>query len=125
MLQDMRQAPPLPAAVSRQPLIITAGAGILLTATLDLSRIASVGVPTYLSMDVVVQWGVLRRLRERTHAKAWPLIVTIVLDLGILIPFVLMKASSDVLAIVVGAAIAALIVVTQVIVVRRRRAQGE
>lgn len=125
MLQDMRQAPRLPKAVSHQPLIITAGAAILLTATLDLSRIASVGVLLYLSMDVVVQWGVLRRLREKTHAKAWPLIVTIVLDLGILIPFVLMKASSDLLAIVVGAAIAALIVVTQVIVVRRRPAQGE
>ncbi|KEP74760.1 amino acid permease [Microbacterium sp. SUBG005] len=123
MLQDMRQAPRLPAAVSHQPLIITAGAAILLTATLDLSRIASVGVLLYLSMDVVVQWGVLRRLREKTHARAWPLIVTIVLDVGILVPFLLMKATSDLLAIVVGVAIAAIIIVSQVIVVRRRSRQ--
>jgi amino acid transporter len=120
MLQDMRQAPALPAKVQHQPLIITAGLAIVATAFLDLTQIASMGALLYLTMDIAVQWGVIRRLREKIHASLWLPVLTIVLDLAILIPFTILKIQNDPLTIVVAAAVAAAIFVGQVITVKVR-----
>ncbi|WP_245723555.1 APC family permease [Paramicrobacterium humi] len=65
MLQGMRQAPSLPQKVSHQPMIITAGLAILATVFLDLSQIASMGAFLYLTMDIAVQWGIIRHLRSK------------------------------------------------------------
>ncbi len=121
MLQRMRQAPRLPDRVAHQPLLITAGAAIVLTATLDLSRIASLGVFLYLTMDIVVQWGVLARLRDRVATRRWLPLATIVADAAILLAFTIVKATSDLFAVVVAAIVCATIVAAQTIAVRRRR----
>ncbi|MFI8593798.1 APC family permease [Microbacterium sp. NPDC078428] len=123
MLQDMRQAPALPERVPHQPLLITAALAILATAFLDLSQIASMGAFLYLTMDIAVQWGVMRHLREKIHAVRWMPVLTIVLDLAILIPFTIMKVQDDLLTVIVAAAVAAAIFVGQVITVRARSAQ--
>ena len=120
MLQEMGQAPTLSVRMSRQPLLITAGAAIIVTAALDLTQIASMGVFLYLSMDVAVQWGVLRRLRSKLNARRWPLVLTILLDLAILIPFTIVKIRDDLLTVIVAAAVAAAILVAQVVTVRLR-----
>lgn len=124
MLQDMRQAPSLPSKVSHQPLLITAGLAILVTAFLDLSQIASMGVVLYLTMDVVVQWGIIRRLRHKLDANRWLPALTIAFDAAILVSFIIMKAQSSPWTIVVAGAVAAAIVVGQVIAVRRRDPQS-
>ncbi|NQX37196.1 APC family permease [Herbiconiux sp. VKM Ac-2851] len=122
MLQTMRQAPSLPHQVIHQPLLITAGLAIIVTAFLDLTQIASIGAFLYLSMDIAVQWGTLRTLYRKVTARRWIPALSIVLDLTVLLPFTVLKVQSDPLTVVVAAAIAAAIVVAQVITVRHRSA---
>jgi len=120
MLQEMKQAPSLPKSVPHQPMIITAGLAILVTVFLDLSQIASMGVFLYLTMDMAVQWGVIRRLRDKIEARIWLPVLTIVLDLVILIPFTVLKMQSDLFTVIVAAGVAAAIIVSQVVTVRTR-----
>ena len=120
MLQEMKQAPSLPKSVPHQPMIITAGLAILVTVFLDLSQIASMGVFLYLTMDMAVQWGVIRRLRAKIEARIWLPVLTIVLDLAILIPFAVLKIQSDLFTVIVAAVVAAAIVAAQVVTVRTR-----
>ncbi|WP_341951974.1 APC family permease [Salinibacterium sp. TMP30] len=118
MLQNMHQAPSLPQSVRHQPMIITAVLAILVTVFLDLSQIASMGVFLYLSMDMAVQWGVIRHLRSKIEARIWLPMLTIVLDLAILIPFTILKVQSDLFTVIVAAVVAAAIVIAQVVTVR-------
>ncbi|MCS3843831.1 APC family permease [Microbacterium sp. AK031] len=120
MLQDMGQAPSLPKKVTHQPLLITAGLAIMVTALLDLSQIASMGVILYLTMDIAVQWGVIARLREKIHAKWLLPALTIASDIAILVPFTVLKAHSSLPTVIVAACVAAAIFGAQAIVVARR-----
>jgi L-asparagine transporter-like permease len=70
MLQNTHRAPSLPQSVRHQPMIVTAGLAILVTVLLDLSRIASMGVFLYLSMDVAVQWGVTSHLLSKLRPES-------------------------------------------------------
>ncbi|MAT17622.1 MAG: amino acid permease [Leifsonia sp.] len=119
MLQGMGQAPALPSRVTHQPLLITAGLAILVTALFDLGQIASMGALLYLTMDIAVQWGVLRTLHRKVRARRWVPVLSIVLDAAVLVPFVALKAQSDPLTLVVGAAVAAAIIVSQLVAARR------
>ncbi len=118
MLQEMKQAPSLPERISHQPLLITAALAILVTAFLDLSQIASMGVFLYLTMDIAVQWGVFRVLHEKVGARRWLPALAMLLDLAVLIPFTILKVESDLFTVIVAAAIAAALIITQVITVR-------
>jgi len=122
MLQEMKQAPSLPQTVPQQPLIITAGLAIAVTAFLDLSQIASIGVFLYLTMDIAVQWGVIRHLRKKINANWWLPALTIALDIAILIPFTALKAQSDLPTVLIAVAVAGAIVLGQAIIVTRRKA---
>ncbi|MGZ0213111.1 MAG: APC family permease [Actinomycetales bacterium] len=123
MLQKIRQAPSLPKSVPQQPMVITAGLAILVTVFLDLSQIASMGVFLYLTMDMAVQWGVIRHLKEKIEARIWLPVLTIVLDLAILVPFAILKIQSDLFTVMVAAVVAAAIITAQVIAVRARSAR--
>tara|TARA_R110002124_G_scaffold126756_2_gene286418 strand:+ start:3953 stop:5242 length:1290 start_codon:yes stop_codon:yes gene_type:complete len=123
MLQKIRQAPSLPKSVPQQPMVITAGLAILVTVFLDLSQIASMGVFLYLTMDMAVQWGVIRHLRSKIKARIWLPALTIVLDLAILVPFAILKVQSDLFTVMVAAVVAAAIITAQVIAVRARSAR--
>ncbi|WP_010204902.1 APC family permease [Salinibacterium sp. PAMC 21357] len=123
MLQKIRQAPSLPKSVPQQPMVITAGLAILVTVFLDLSQIASMGVFLYLTMDMAVQWGVIRHLRSKIKARIWLPALTIVLDLAILVPFAILKVQSDLFTVMVAAVVAAAIIAAQVIAVRARSAR--
>lgn len=120
MLQQMHQAPTLPRRITHQPLLITAGLAIFVTAFLDLSQIASIGALLYLAMDIAVQGGVLFALHRKINARRWVPSLSILLDLIILIPFTVLKVQSELLTVLVAAAIAAAIIVAQVIALRRR-----
>jgi amino acid transporter len=92
----------MPGRLQKHMLVYTVVIAILLTAFFDLSRIASLGAIFYLTMDVLLQWGVLKNLREKVNANIAIVITAILLDLVVLGAFVWIKASSDILVIVVS-----------------------
>ena len=81
------------------------------------------GVFLYLTMDMAVQWGVIRHLRSKIKARIWLPALTIVLDLAILVPFAILKIQSDLFTVMVAAVVAAAIITAQVIAVRARSAR--
>ena len=121
MLRDMGQAPGLPGQQSHQSLFITAGLAMVMAAFFDLSQIASLGAILYLTMDLAVHVGVIRHLRSEIEPKIWIPWTAIVLDTAVLLPFLLVKAQSDPLTIVITVVVAAVITAAQWLVVRRRR----
>lgn len=122
MLQSMHLAPSLPSSVTHQPLLITAGLAITLTALFDLSRISALGVFFYLSMDVAIQWGVLRHLREKTRVQVWRPVATLVIDATLLTTFAIVKVQTDLLTVSVVVVIAVAIFAGQAIATKRRQA---
>jgi len=106
MLTEMNLIPHkhfgMPGRLQKHMLVYTVVIAILLTAFFDLSRIASLGAIFYLTMDVILQWGVLKNLREKINVNSAIVITAILLDLVVLSAFVWIKASSDLLVIVVS-----------------------
>ena len=92
----------LPGRLQKHMLVYTVVIAILLTAFFDLSRIASLGAIFYLTMDVILQWGVLKNLRKKVNVNIAIVITAILLDLLVLGAFLWIKASSDFLVIVVS-----------------------
>jgi hypothetical protein len=76
-------------------LVYTVVVAIVLTVFFDLSRIASLGAILYLVMDTIVQWGVLKNLRDKIDANAFIVTTAIVLNCIVLAAFVGVKASRD------------------------------
>jgi len=72
--------------------VVIAGA---LTVLFDLGRIASLGAFFYLVMDILIHWGVLRRLRNRIGAAVWVMIGALSFDLAVLAAFAAIKLRSD------------------------------
>ncbi|MEE2034620.1 APC family permease [Rhodococcus chondri] len=120
MLREMKQAPGLPGSVNRQSLLITAALALLTATLFDLSQIASLGAMLYLSMDIAIHWGLIRRLRDEVEFALWIPATAIALDVLVLVPFVIMKVRADPLTVVVTAAVAAVIFASQWLIVRRR-----
>jgi len=87
--------------LQKHMLVYTVVIAILLTAFFDLNRIASLGAIFYLTMDVLLQWGVLKNLRKKINANSAIVITAILLDLVVLGAFLWIKASSDILVIIV------------------------
>jgi amino acid transporter len=114
MLTDMKMIPHshfgMSGPIRAHTLVYTVVLASFLAVFFDLSRIASLGAFFYLIMDILIHWGVFRRLRRDIGARGWVLITAIVLDLGVLGAFGTMKMQSDPLIVIVAAiAIAAVI----------------
>ncbi|MEQ9438417.1 MAG: APC family permease [Cyclobacteriaceae bacterium] len=92
----------MPGQLQKHMLVYTVIIAILLTAFFDLSRIASLGAIFYLTMDVLLQWGVLRNLRKKVSVNIAIVVTAILLDLVVLGAFLWIKASRDLLVIVVS-----------------------
>ncbi len=103
MLTDMKLVPHshfgMPGDIQKHTLVYTVVIAIFLTIFFDLSRIASLGAIFYIAMDIAVHWGVFRYLREEINANAFILITAIMFDLIVLVAFLAMKASTDILVI--------------------------
>ncbi len=125
MLRDMDQAPRLPSGVPHQSLVITVGLAILVTIFLDLGQIASMGAILYISMDIAIHWGVIRRLGSDIGARPWVPAVAILLDAVVLGAFLAVKVRDDLLTVGVAAGIISLIVLSQWLVVRERDRTGQ
>ncbi|MGY2747769.1 APC family permease [Arthrobacter sp. UYCu723] len=120
MLQEMKQAPGLPDKIKHQPLLITAGLAILVTVFFDLTQIASLGALLYLSMDIAVHLGIIRRLYQDIGAKRWVPVAAIALDVAVMTAFIIVKAEQDLLMLAVAAAVSLAIFGAQWWAVRRR-----
>jgi len=107
MLTDMKLIPHrhfgMPGRIQKHTLVYTVVIASILTVFFDLSRIASLGAIFYLVMDIAVHWGVYRYLRQAVGARGIILILAIVFDVIILGTFLMMKAVSDPLILVVSA----------------------
>ncbi len=99
MLTEMQVIPHrhfgLPGGVRDHTLIYTVVIAALLTIFFDLERIASLGAFFYLVMDIIIQWGVFRHLRQEIGASAPILLVAIGLDVVVLGAFTALKWQSD------------------------------
>lgn len=108
MLTDMTLIPHrhfgLPGGVRQHTLVYTVVVAGGLAAFFDLSRIASIGAIFYLSMDMVIHWGVFHHLRDEVHARAWVPLVAIATDAVALVAFLIVRGGSDPLIIVLSAA---------------------
>ena len=89
--------------IREHTLVYTVVIASVLAVFFDLSRIASLGAFFYLVMDILIHWGVFRRLRHEIGAKGWVLIAAIGLDALVLGVFGAMKLQSDPLIVVVAA----------------------
>jgi len=76
-------------------------------------------------MDVIIHWGVLRRLREDVGANPVVLICAILFDLVALGAFLVMKAMSDPAIIVISATGIIAIFVFEKFYLSRRREKRE
>ncbi|MFO8147630.1 MAG: APC family permease [Gillisia sp.] len=106
MLTDMKLIPHshfgMPGRIQKHMLVYVAVIAIALTIFFDLSRIASLGAIFYLVMDIIIHWGVLKKLRKEVKARAGIVITAIILDALVLGAFLWVKATSDVLVVIVS-----------------------
>ncbi len=103
MLSEMNLVPHrhlgMPGSIQKHTLVYTVVIAIALTLLFDLSRIASLGAIFYIVMDIAIHWGVVRHVHDKVKADRWIPITAIVLDVAILVAFLWMKATSDLLVI--------------------------
>jgi amino acid transporter len=93
----------MPGTLQQHMLVYTVVISIVLTIFFDLSRIASLGAIFYLIMDIIVQWGVYKKLRKEIEANGFILLTTILLDVVVLSAFLWIKGSTDLVLIAVAA----------------------
>lgn len=124
MLTEMKLVPHshfgMPGSIQKHTLTYTVVVGVLLTAFFDLSRIAALGIVFYLTMDVAIHWGVIRRLRRELRVRAWVPATAIVLDLTVLAGFLLVKVRTDPLVIAAAGIAIAVILAGEVLFLNRR-----
>ena len=106
MLTEMKLVPHrhfgMPGGIQKHTLVYTIVLAMALTVFFDLSRIASLGAIFYLVMDIAVHWGVLRHLRTEVKANPFILGSAIILDVIVLGAFIVVKAQTDVLVVVIS-----------------------
>ncbi|MDX1806598.1 MAG: APC family permease [Paenisporosarcina sp.] len=106
MLTDMKLIPHkhfgMPGGIQKHTLVYTIVVAMVLTIFFDLSRIASMGAILYLVMDMIVHWGVFKHLKEKVGANPIIVMTALVLDAIVLSAFIWVKASSDLMVVVIS-----------------------
>ncbi len=114
MLSRMKEVPHrhfgLPGNLRTHSMVYTVTFAMALTILFDLQRIAALGAVFYLIMDIAIHWGILRHLRDRIDIKPAIVATAILLDVIVLAAFLWIKATEDVLVLIVSALGVALIV---------------
>ena len=129
MLTDMGMIPHshfgMSGPIREHTLVYTVVIASVLTVFFDLSRIASLGAFFYLVMDILIHWGVFRRLRRDIGARGWVLIAAIALDALVLGVFGAMKLQSDPLIVVIAVVAIAAVFAYERVFLSRWTAEGE
>ncbi len=117
MLTEMKLVPHshfgMPGSIQKHTLVYTVVLGLILTIFFDLTRIAALGIVFYLIMDIAIQWGVLRHLREDLKANSVIPSISIFLNLVVLGGFVWVKINSDPFVIIVSILTMTAILITE------------
>ncbi|CCU72132.1 APC family permease [Thalassolituus oleivorans] len=117
MLTEMKLVPHshfgMSGRIQKHTLVYTVVLGLILTIFFDLTRIAALGIVFYLIMDIAIQWGVLRHLREDLKANAVIPSISIFLNLVVLGGFVWVKINSDPFVIIVSILTMTAILITE------------
>lgn len=99
MLTEMKMIPHshfgMSGGIRSHMLVYTVVIAGTLAVLFDLSRIASLGAFFYLIMDMLVHWGVFRRLRGEVGARASILLAALAADAVVLAAFTWVKLKSD------------------------------
>jgi amino acid transporter len=123
MLTDMKMIPHshfgMSGPIQRHMLVYTVVLAALSTILFDLTRIASLGVFLYLVMDMIVHWGVLRRVREEVAARGWVLVCAMLLDAAVLGAFAISKLRSDPAIVGIAAGVIVVVFALERLYVRR------
>ncbi|MDW7732699.1 MAG: APC family permease [Methanolobus sp.] len=129
MLTDMELIPHrhfgIPGDVQKHTLVYTVIAAILLTIFFDLSRIAALGAIFYLTMDIIIHWGLLRHMREKIEIKPYIVVIAILLDALVLTALLLTKASTDMLLFVISLILMILIFVGEYLFLKLGRSDSD
>ena len=128
MLTEMKLVPHnhfgMPGSIQKHTLVYTVVLGLILTIFFDLTRIAALGIVFYLIMDIAIQWGVLRHLREDLKANAVIPGISIALNLLVLAGFVWVKINSDPFVIIVSVLTMIAIITTEWAFLKYRKTEG-
>lgn len=95
--------------VQKHMLVYTIVIAIVLTIFFDLTSIASLGAIFYITMDIIIHWGVVRHLRQDVDARPAVVITAIILDLFVLGGFLWVKVSTDLFVVILSAVLMLLI----------------
>lgn len=129
MLSEMKLIPHshfgMKGTVQRHMLVYIAVIAITLTIFFDLSRIASLGAIFYLVMDIIFQWGILTRSRKEINARASIIVTSIILDVLVLGAFLWLKATTDILIVVLAIVFMTLIFIGEYIFLKRTAPMDE
>jgi amino acid transporter len=124
MISEMKLVPHshfgMPGDIQKHTLVYTVVVAIVLTVLFDLSRIASMGAILYLMMDMMIHYGLFKKLRGKVNAKPAVAIAAFVLDAVVLAAFVWVKAASDWLVVAVSAVFIALIFIGEHFFVKKQ-----
>ncbi len=117
MLADMELIPHkkiTPGITTQQQTVIyTVGFAIILTVLFDLSRIASLGAILYITMDMMIHYGLARKLKGDIDAKLWIVWSAFILDAIVLSAFLYLKITTDILVVGVSIVIILLLFLMQ------------
>jgi amino acid transporter len=124
MLSEMKLIPHrhlgMPGSVLDHNTVYVAAIAAFLAAFFDLSRIASMGVFLYLTMDILVHVGLLRSLRDEVKAHAAIVVAAILLDGIVMAAFAWLRLQSDPLIVGISVAVAGTLFVGSAIFLRSR-----
>ncbi|MFP4479195.1 MAG: APC family permease [Candidatus Izemoplasmatales bacterium] len=129
MLADMEMIPHKDfkenVRTQKQTLFYTVGIAIILTILFNLTRIASMGAILYITMDILIHYGLVKKLKDDIKSKAWIIWTAIVLDTIILGAFLYIKLSTDWLVVAVSVLIMiVLFVIQKIYFVNKRKEEN-
>ena len=114
MLVNMKMVPNVPWNTSfkmhHQTAIFTVLIAIILTIFFDLSRIASMGAILYLTMDIIIHYGLVVMMKDTIKSSKHIIYLAMILDVIVLTAFIIMKLQTDVFIVVISVVIMILII---------------
>ena len=123
MLTDMKLIPHkhfgMPGSIQKHTLVYTVVIAMALTILFDLSRIASMGAILYLVMDMIIHWGVLKKLKGKVKANPAIVWTAFTLDGIVLAAFLWNKIMNDLLIVGVSALFIVLIFIGERLFLRK------
>lgn len=127
MLTDMKLIPHkhfgMPGSIQKHTLVYTVVIAMILTILFDLSRIASMGAILYLVMDMIIHWGVFKKLKGKVKANPAIVLTAFTLDGIVLAAFLWIKVMNDLLVVGVSALFIVLIFLGERLFLRKAAEQ--